>query len=300
VLTGKAKKIFDQAMAQAEADTAPPIALAPMGSNKFASVSRGKNLGEVLLSEIIPDPNQVRQTFDETELESMTASIKAKGILTPLRVRWREDLGKWQDVLGGKRLECARRAGLVKVPCSLVEGDMTRADCLEEQIAENEHRSAPPILETAAAWQELITLRGWTQEELGQRLHLSQGRVSKTLRLLTVPEWIQAEVRAGRLSADVAVDMGKIKDPAEQENIQMEYFAEGLGRKDVAKKVKATKSKSRKCKAAPKLHRKVTIQVDEGCTWTLACKEPVTDEDVARLARMLVEHLEHGQRKSAA
>src|SRR5689334_16279181 len=112
-------------------------AVVPAASPKDG-FSRQRAAGEMLLENIVPDPDQPRKEFDQASIERLAESIKAKGLLQPLRVRWNPVLGKHVILVGERRYRASLQAGLASVPCIFVEADgLTEAEILEEQLIEN-------------------------------------------------------------------------------------------------------------------------------------------------------------------
>ena len=65
---------------------------------------------ELPISAIVPNPNQPRQIFNEAELEELAHSIAQLGILQPLSVR--RTAAGWELIAGERRLRAAQRAGV--------------------------------------------------------------------------------------------------------------------------------------------------------------------------------------------
>jgi ParB family chromosome partitioning protein len=102
---------------------ASPPAQAPSG--KLAGVSRSKGAAEIPTDKIGPDPDQPRQEFDDEDIEHLAGSIRTRGVLQPLRVRWDEGRSMYVLICGERRWRASQRAGLVSVPCNIVEGRTT-------------------------------------------------------------------------------------------------------------------------------------------------------------------------------
>src|SRR5262245_11248422 len=116
----------------------PRPAEAVAGASPKDGFTRNRAAGEMLLENIVPDPDQPRKEFDPAAIERLAESIKAKGLLQPLRVRWDHALGKHVILVGERRYRAARLAGLTSVPCIFVEAEqLTEAEILEEQLIEN-------------------------------------------------------------------------------------------------------------------------------------------------------------------
>jgi ParB-like chromosome segregation protein Spo0J len=104
----------------------------------YTGFTRLEGAGLIDIDLLEPDPTQPRQVFEESEIETLTDSIRKRGLMQPLRIRYIE--GKHIVTVGARRLMAARLAGLSKVPVVLVEDEASPADILWERIAENSNR----------------------------------------------------------------------------------------------------------------------------------------------------------------
>jgi ParB family chromosome partitioning protein len=153
-------------------------------------------LRELPTESLIPNPQQPRRAFDAKALEELATSIRSSGVLQPLVVRPRG--AHYEILVGERRWRAAQRAGLTRVPAIIREA--TDAEALELALVENLLREDLNPIEEAQAYQRLLAEFGWTQEELGRRLGKDRSSVANALRLLRLPEPIQDDLRAGRLS----------------------------------------------------------------------------------------------------
>jgi ParB family chromosome partitioning protein len=147
-----------------------------------------------------PSPLQPRRRFDPDELEALTLSIREKGVLQPLLVRPAGNgAAGYEIVAGERRWRAAQRAGLHEVP--VVVRALSDQESLELALIENIQRTDLSPLEEAQAFRRLIEEFGHTQEELGATVGKSRSHVANTLRLLALPDAVQALVEDGNLSA---------------------------------------------------------------------------------------------------
>ncbi len=151
---------------------------------------------ELPIDSIRPNPHQPRQQFSPDELDSLTRSIAKLGILQPLSVRRTSD--GWELIAGERRLRAAKLAGLHTVPCLPVEADEETSSLLA--LVENLLRSDLDVWEEAYALRKLIDQFHLSQEEVGQKIGLSQSAVANKLRLLKLPENIIDELRQAGLT----------------------------------------------------------------------------------------------------
>ncbi|MEL6316446.1 MAG: ParB/RepB/Spo0J family partition protein, partial [Pseudomonadota bacterium] len=149
---------------------------------------------------ISPNPDQPRKYFDETELDELSKSIRAKGVIQPILVRKSpQDSGRYEIVAGERRWRAAQRANIHEIPVVIRELDEKSA--LEIAIIENVQRSDLNPIEEAFGYNLLMERYGHTQEELAASLGKSRSHIANTLRLLRLPQDVQDLVRAGDLSA---------------------------------------------------------------------------------------------------
>jgi len=158
------------------------------------------------------NPYQPRKEFDEAALAEMIGSIAQHGVLQPLLVRPVE--GGYQLIAGERRLLAARKAGLVKVPCRVVEVD-DRGAC-EVALIENVQRTDLNDLEKAQAFQDYLDKFGGTVEELAGRLGKNRSTVSNCLRLLELPDAVKIALQNGRISAGHARALLPMGEEADQ------------------------------------------------------------------------------------
>ena len=144
--------------------------------------TRDRSAGEMLLTNIIPDPTQPRKEFDPAAIERLSQSIKAKGLLQPLRVRWNPELAKHIILVGERRYRAAQLAGLNSVPCIFVESELTEAEILEEQLVENLLREDLNAIEQAQSFKRYMELVGCHAKDLAQLLRVAPSTVTRCFR----------------------------------------------------------------------------------------------------------------------
>lgn len=150
------------------------------------------------ISEITPNKDQPRKTFDEAALDELAESIKQHGVLQPLLVRPLPN-GGYQLVAGERRWRASRRAGLREVP--VVVKELTDTETMEIAIIENLQREDLNPIEEAEGLQALIDKCGFTQEEVASSVGKSRPAIANSLRLLRLPEKVRELTRDGKISA---------------------------------------------------------------------------------------------------
>ena len=151
------------------------------------SFRRGRS-GEPLfvdISRVSAGSGQPRRKFDDGALDELANSIKEKGILQPLVVT--ESASGYELIAGERRLRAATRVGLEKVPI-IIKADVDSSELVELALIENIQREDLTPLEEAKAYQRLMDVHDFTQEEVARRVGKSRAAVANTVRLLALPD----------------------------------------------------------------------------------------------------------------
>jgi ParB family chromosome partitioning protein len=179
---------------------------------------------EAPLDRIDPNPRQPREAFTEETLEELSNSIRAVGVLQPIVIRPVE--GRFQIIMGERRVRAARMAGLTTIPAVVrVTEDH---HLLRDALIENVHREDLNPLEEAAAYAQLLNDFSVTQEELASRIGRSRPAISNAMRLLRLPASVQLRIAAGTLSAGHARAVARLTDPEQQERLADRIVAQGM------------------------------------------------------------------------
>src|SRR5437870_6359188 len=171
-----------------------------LGALLSSEPTEAEALVDVPIDQVQVNPNQPRKVFDFTALDELAASIRASGVIQPIIVRQHGD--GYQLIAGERRWRAARQAGLERIPA--IVRDATDAQSIEIALVENLLREDLNPIETAQAYQKLLAEFGWTQEELAQRIGKDRTSIANSLRMLKLPEEIQADLRNVRLTMDHA------------------------------------------------------------------------------------------------
>ncbi len=215
------------------ADVAPASA-----SGVDAAPRRSELLVPVDLIE--PNPDQPRRDFDADALAELAASIREKGVIQPLIVR-KDPIksDRYQIVAGERRWRAAQMAQLHDVPVLVRE--FSDAEVLEVAIIENIQRADLNPVEEALGYRQLIDRFGHTQDRLAEALSKSRSYIANLLRLLQLPDEVQAWLREGRLTAGHARALITTSDPV---GLARQVIARGLSVRETERLVKAPSPKA--------------------------------------------------------
>ena len=157
--------------------------------------------------------------LDLGDLDELTASIKANGILQNLTVVPDLKKCKYLVVIGNRRLEAAKAAGLVELPCSI--RDMDHQEQIATMLQENMQRSDLTVYEQAKGIQMMMDL-GFSRDEISQRTGFSRSTIDRRLAVATLPEQETKEaVECGWDLTDL-VEISKIEDEKTQKKLLTE------------------------------------------------------------------------------
>jgi ParB family chromosome partitioning protein len=144
-----------------------------------------RDLRQVPVDLIRPNPRQPRREFDEAALLALAGSLEDRGLLQPVLVRPATG-GTYELIAGERRWRAARLAGLETIPALVRVHD--DAESLELALIENMAREDLNPIEEARACALLVEELGLTREEIGRRVGRSRVAVSNLLRLLDLPD----------------------------------------------------------------------------------------------------------------
>lgn len=273
---------------------------APPSSNRLAGVSRHRTAAEIPTERIVADPNQPREEFDPEAIERLAASIKARGLLQPIRVRWDEGRGSYVVVCGERRWRAAQAAGLSMLSCVVTEGAVQAADILADQLVENLLREDLRPVEQAKAFRTLMDARGWSTRDLARELNIAQPSVVRALALLGLPGDVQDKIDEGSIPAAAGYELSKLEDAEAQRTVAAEVADSGLTVAETAKVVRTRTSRPAKGKGSKA--RKVTertFRTSDGTKITIENRRGLDDERLLPALRELLGRLEDEQVQAA-
>lgn len=265
---------LDESMGVRAVDLRPT--LTPVPDPKDVGRRPMRNVGRVDVNQVMPDPDQPRVEFSEEALERLAESIRDKGQMAPIRVRWSNDIGKWIIIAGERRWRATRSAGLPTIDCVFVDGELSRGELLSQQLIENLLREDLRPLEEAKAFRELMTLNSWTGKQLSDAIRVPQSKITRSLAILDLPSDLQDRVETGELPARTAYEISKIGDEKKQRSLAQVVQASGMTEEETRKAVRQRKGKS----ASKSRGTKEKYAAPDGLLVTVTAGRSVTDQEI--------------------
>lgn len=160
---------------------------------------------------------------DLGDLSELTDSIKAKGILQNLTVvpYWSKYTGVGAEdpkqqaeigylvVIGNRRLEAAKAAGLKTLPCIIAS--MSPAEQIQTMLLENMQRSDLTVYEQAMGFQMMLDL-GDSVEEMSKKTGFSKTTVRRRLKIAEMDSETLKTVSARQADLMDYVQLSEIED----------------------------------------------------------------------------------------
>jgi ParB family transcriptional regulator, chromosome partitioning protein len=277
---------LDASVGKREGVATPPT---EGGTNaaQFEGRVRHRNACLITLDRIEPDPDQPRKSFSQEELEQLAHSLKTKGQLQPIRVRWEEGRGRYVIVMGERRWRAAKIAGLGQIECVVHEAPLTEDERFELALVENVFRQDLNPIEQAHAFETLLAKRKCSARSLAQELRLNVSTLSRSLSLLKLPADIQDAIASGRIPPGIAREVAKLENEPDQRAMVERFFAEGLTSADAAA---AVSGKALQGKA--ETGTKKTITVPGGLKIVITGKKKHSGTEIVEALRQAIEILE--------
>ena len=204
-----------------------------LGDEKVEDVGSSTSI-EIDIDLISPNPEQPRTHFAEQNLEELTQSIRANGVVQPIVVRQRGN--RYEIVAGERRWRASQRAELRRIPAVVKE--VSDDKMLELALVENIQRQELNPIEEAKAYSKLIEQLELTQEVVAERVGKSRTVVTTAIRLLRLPAEVLREIEQGRISAGHGRALLMTTDPMIQRQVANSIIDFGLSVRETEKTVK--------------------------------------------------------------
>ncbi|MGH9434675.1 MAG: ParB/RepB/Spo0J family partition protein [Terriglobia bacterium] len=192
----------------------------------------GAAIGRMIpIEQIQPNADQPRKDFGE--LAGLIESVREKGVLEPLLVRFLPQSDRYMIISGERRYQAARAAGLRELPC--IEKEVSEGETLEIALIENLQRKDLTPFEEADGLQALADRFALTHDEIARRVSKGRSSVTESLSLRTIPDEVKALcVEHGVLSKSQLLQVARQPGDAKMRDL-VRRFAQGSLNRDQAR-----------------------------------------------------------------
>ena len=189
------------------------------------------------ITEVEPNREQPRKTFNQESLEELAESIKTYGIIQPIVVSKQD--GYFGIVAGERRWRAAKLAGLEEIPAIIREDDEQTNK--EIALIENIQREDLNPYEKAVGIRHLMDKYGLTQEEVSKKIGKSRSSVSNTVRILNLAPDVLELVKQGKLTEGHCKALAGITDEKRQYEVAIRMIEKGMSVRQAENKNRTTK-----------------------------------------------------------
>ena len=189
------------------------------------------------ITEVEPNRDQPRKTFNQESLEELAESIKTYGIIQPIVVSKQD--GYFGIIAGERRWRAAKLAGLEEIPAIIREDDEQTNK--EIALIENIQREDLNPYEKAVGIRHLMDKYGLTQEEVSKKIGKSRSSVSNTVRILNLAPDVLELVKQGKLTEGHCKALAGITDEKRQYEVAIRMIEKGMSVRQAENKNRTTK-----------------------------------------------------------
>lgn len=222
---------------------------------------------EIPIDSIDANPYQPRIEFNQEELEELASSIRELGIIQPLVLRASTG-GRYELIVGERRLRAAKLVGLGTVPAHVREADEQAMRIIA--LVENVQRADLNAIEVAESYQQIAEACDLSHEEIANYVGKSRTSVTNHLRLLKLPEAVQEALRSKRISMGHARTLLGLDEPKEQIQLMQITELKGLSVRELERLVKQRQDELAK------------LQDTDGAAATKKAEAPAIDENTLK------------------
>jgi len=234
---------------------------------------------DIPIAHIRPNPSQPRKEFKDESLDELADSIRQHGLIQPITVRYLGEK-RFELISGERRLRAGKLAGLQEIPGYIREVDDEQI--LTLALIENIQREDLSPLEVAMGYQRLMEELRLTQTEVARKVGKNRSTVTNMLRLLSLPDFIQAALRDELITTGHARALINLKDEKEQKKLLKKMISDALSVRDVEESVRDLEKKNQqksKKKGSDKKENPFLNEISERLKRTLSTKVDVKEKN---------------------
>ncbi|MFT4416903.1 nucleoid occlusion protein [Fredinandcohnia humi] len=197
-------------------------------------VHLNEEVRQIPIYEIVPNRYQPRTVFAENKIKELALTIRTHGIIQPIVVRQFAE-NQYEIIAGERRWRAVQSLGWDTIPAIIKE--FNDAETASVALIENLQREELSAIEEAIAYAKLLELHNLTQEALAQRLGKGQSTIANKLRLLKLPEEVQAALLQKKLTERHARALIPLKNPERQIKLMQDIIEKDLNVKQTEDRV---------------------------------------------------------------
>jgi len=207
----------------------------------ISSRSSGPRIRMIPLDKIDPNPQQARSQLGN--LDELTASIKAKGVLEPILVRPKND--RYEIIAGERRFVAARNIGLADIPC--IEMNVKDSESLEIALIENLQRKDLDVFEEADGLNALVDIYSYNHNQLAEKIGKARSTITEIINVARIPRKLRALCKTFEItSRSTLIEIAKLDKEEDMERLINEISQRGLRREDTRELSRKIKGKTKK------------------------------------------------------
>ena len=263
---------------------------------KVNSIDEENVEGKVLnlkITEVEPNRDQPRKTFNEETLEELAESIKEYGLIQPIIVT-KED-GYYAIVAGERRWRACKKAGLKEIAAIVREKDERKNK--EIALIENIQREDLNPIDKAMGIKCLMEEYELTQADVAKKLGKSRSSITNTIRILNLDSRVLDMVRAGKLTEGHCRALLAIPDGDKQYDMALRLIETGASVREVEQKTQLRKKLKKKDQRYEAIYRDVEdsfksffgtkVKLDAGVKKGKIVIEYKSNEDLERILELI-------------
>ncbi len=255
----------------------------------------GASVGRMIpIDKIRPNPDQPRKTIGD--VRELSDSIRQKGVLEPLLVRYIPHEDTYYIISGERRYHASMAAGLHELPC--IEKIADDAETLEIALIENLQRKDLTAFEEADGLQRLADQFDYTHDDIAKKIGRSRSSVTETMSLRVIPDEVRHTcVENGIASKSLLLQVARQPTEKKMQEIVHRIVQGNLTRDE------ARKARKEEMESAPRPQPFVfDFESDDGAFRIRLQfrKSHVSSEELAAALRTVLRRLESGSLSSSA
>lgn len=222
-------------------------------------IKKGDRVETLRITDVEPNKNQPRHTFNNDKIEELSESIKEHGVIQPIIVVKNNDM--YKIVAGERRWRAAKKAGLKEIPA--VVRNYSEFEIAQIALIENLQRENLNPIEEALGYQTLISKFSMTQEDVSAKIGKSRSAIANSIRLLSLDEPVREKLVSGEISSGHARALLSVENPKLRQALLESIISKDLNVRQaeaLAKQLQSTKPQKKK--VAP-VNEQLKAQLEE-------------------------------------